>query len=107
LSSDLIFRARAVDIAAIEVCLKIQNQRAKLLGLYPDGRHPSLHVNVGGNNAVPNAEDVGIQVTFVRPDPARWQNDREPKPLIESQSAVLPKPEPGNFGPNVPKFDRC
>jgi hypothetical protein len=99
-------QAASGDIAAIEVCLKIQNQRAKLLGLYPDGRHPSLHVNVGGNNAVPSAEDVGIQVTFVRPDPTRWQDDPEPKPkpLIESQSAVLPKPEPRNFVPNVLKI---
>jgi hypothetical protein len=42
----------------------------------------------------------------VRPDPTRWQDDPEPKPkpLIESQSAVLPKPEPGNFVPNVLKI---
>jgi hypothetical protein len=101
--------AASGDIAAIEVCLKIQNQRAKLLGLYPtDGRHPSLHVNVGGNDAtLPNAEDVGIQVTFVWPDPGKWQDESEAKPLIESQPAALPKPGPANFGPNVLKFDRC
>ena len=101
--------AASGDIAAIEVCLKIQNQRAKLLGLYPtDGKHPSLHVNVGGNSAaVPNAEDVGIEVTFVRPDPARWQDVPAPKPSIESQPVALPKPRQANFGPNVLRFDKC
>ena len=61
------------DIPSIDACLRIIHQRARLLGLYPSDKHHSpLHVSVGGPDA-PNAEDVGIQVTFVRP--SRWSQE--------------------------------
>jgi hypothetical protein len=52
------------DIPSIDACLRIIHQRARLLGLYPNDKHNSLHVSVGDR---PTAEDAGIQVTFVRP----------------------------------------
>jgi hypothetical protein len=54
------------DIPSIDACLRITHQRARLLGLYPNDKHNSLHVSVGDPDR-PNAEDTGIQVTFVRP----------------------------------------
>ena len=64
-----IFRNAAEgDIPSIDACLRITHQRARLLGLYTNDKHNSLHVSVGGPDA-PNAEDTGIQVTFVQARP--------------------------------------
>jgi hypothetical protein len=72
------------DIPSIDACLRITHQRARLLGLYPSDKHHSpLHVSVGGPDA-PNAEDTGIQVTFVQARP-RTDDGKviEAKPIIE------------------------
>jgi hypothetical protein len=56
------------EYAAIEVCLKISNQRARLLGLYPGDKQPAVNLNIGGG--APSAEDSGIQISFIRP--TKW-----------------------------------
>ena len=59
-------KARRGDKAAAELCLKIEHQRSRLCGLYPQPNTPLIF------NANPNAEsDFGIEVTFVRPDRVR------------------------------------
>ena len=71
------------DIPSIDACLRIIHQRARLLGLYPSDKHHSpLHVSVGGPDA-PNAEDTGIQVTFVQARP-RTDDGKviEVKPIV-------------------------
>jgi len=78
------------DIPSIDACLRITHQRARLLDLYPGDKHHSpLHVSVSGPDA-PNAEDTGIQVTFVR---ARPRTDTgkvvEATPIIEHFGAPL------------------
>jgi len=60
----------AGDKGAAELCLKISNQRCRLAGLYPD-RHGGVNV-LFGNGSQPNAEDVGIEVVFVKPS---WRED--------------------------------
>lgn len=52
------------DKAAIDTLLKIQHQRCRLLGLYPDGKPSGVHVSIGAGD---NADSTGIQVTFVHP----------------------------------------
>jgi hypothetical protein len=56
------------DIPAIDACLRIQHQRARLCGLYPDSKGGGVHVNIGTSG---NAEDTGIQVVFQAPDRVR------------------------------------
>ena len=71
------------DIPSIDACLRIIHQRARLLGLYPSDKHHSpLHVSVGDPAAL-NAEDTGIQITFVRA--TKWGDGKvvEAKPIIE------------------------
>jgi DNA-binding CsgD family transcriptional regulator len=68
------------EYAAIEACLKISNQRARLLGLYPAAESkPTLNLNIGGN-PVGNAEDTGIEVRFVRA--TKWLNEDTDKKLL-------------------------
>ena len=74
LESAVFANASAGDISAIDACLRIQNQRCRLLGLYPNERHGGgVHVNIGNNRIEPGAEQLGIQVTFIeshrQPDP--------------------------------------
>jgi len=67
------------DEKAAELVLKISNQRAKLIGLYPQPGQPNLNVNIGGEV---DAREGGIQVRFVkggweeRPDGSLWQNGK-------------------------------
>jgi hypothetical protein len=98
------------DIPAIDACLRIQHQRARLLGLYPDGKRggPQVHLNVGSGDA-PDAISNGIRVTFVKPDP---NDPRYYEPQLEEAKPqpALPKPaspEKGNFGPNILRFEKC
>jgi hypothetical protein len=91
-----IFREAAKgDIPSIDACLRIQHQRAKLLGLYSGEKGGSgVHVNVGGAVQTVNAEDVGIDVKFVgshwyeteKAEEAARLAASEPK-LIEHQPA--------------------
>jgi hypothetical protein len=68
-----IFRNAAEgDIPSIDACLRVQHQRARLCGLYPDsGKGGGVHVNIGGPVGE-NAEDTGIEVHFIRA--TRWGN---------------------------------
>jgi hypothetical protein len=64
-----IFREAANgDIPSIDACLRIQHQRARLCGLYPDSKGGGVHVNIATGG---NAEDTGIQVVFQTPDRVR------------------------------------
>jgi hypothetical protein len=98
--------AAAGDIAAIEICLKIQNQRARLLGLYPDKPSP-VTVSFGGR--VPNAEDEGIRVEFVRPS-HNWDDDPRPIDVTPKPAPQLPRPDdepttdPMCGGPKITDF---
>src|SRR5262249_37549315 len=49
---------------AIDAMLSIMRLRGRYLGLFPDGKHPGVNINIGG----PTAEAEGIQVHFVLPD---------------------------------------
>ena len=98
----------AGDKGAAELCLKISNQRCRLAGLYPD-RHGGVNV-LFGNGSQPNAEDVGIEVVFVKPswreDEAGnlWRGDK----LVEPAKALpAPEPEPPFKPPNVIDFRKC
>ncbi len=62
------------DLPSIESALRIQDRRAKYLGLYPDGKGGGVHLSIGGEaklngkgNGHLNAEEVGINVTFITP----------------------------------------
>jgi hypothetical protein len=55
------------DIPSIDACLRIQHQRCRLTGLFPDQRHGGVHVNIGGSVSE-NAEDTGIELHFVLPN---------------------------------------
>jgi hypothetical protein len=113
---DAIFaNAAKGDIPSIDACLRIIHQRARLLGLYPSDKHYSpLHMSVGGPDA-PNAEDVGIQISFVKPtwkehpDGSLWRDGEmiQPPDPPPPEPKLLPEPQPAAFGPNVLKFDRC
>jgi hypothetical protein len=86
--------AAKADIPAAEMVLRISNQRAKLLGLYPDtskGGHGAVHVNVS-NSAAPDAEDVGIQISFIQ----------SPHRLAEAAGQVIEGGVNGNLP--VPAF---
>ena len=61
--------AASGDIPSIDACLRITHQRARLLGLYPNDKHNSLHVSVSDR---PTAEDTGIEVSFVS---SRWSRE--------------------------------
>jgi hypothetical protein len=57
-------------------CLKISNQRARLLGLYPgEGKQPAVNLNIGPAG---NAEDNIL--TFVRP--TKWAEDTGQAKLV-------------------------
>jgi len=90
--------AAAGDIAAIEVCLKIQNQRARLLGLYPDKPSPAT-LSIG--DKVPNAEDVGIRVVFVRPS-RNWDDYPTPVDITPNPASQLPPPKAPTEPPHAP-----
>ena len=62
------------DTGAIDTCLKIMNQRQRLLNLVPDHKPPVFNLSFGGGTDMPNAEEVGIRVEFIRPSPG---HDRE------------------------------
>jgi hypothetical protein len=62
------------DTGAIDTCLKIMNQRQRLLNLVPDHQPPAFNLSFGGGTDMPNAEEVGIRVEFIRPSPG---HDRE------------------------------
>jgi hypothetical protein len=73
LQSAVMSRAADGDIEAIETCLRIQNQRCRLMGLYPNERNGGQHVHLNvGDSDGPDAFSAGIQVTFIdsrHPDP--------------------------------------
>jgi hypothetical protein len=75
MQSAIFANAASGDISSIHACLRIMHQRARLLGLYPNDKRNPLHMSVGDPDR-PSAEDVGIQVTFVRPS---WTPDHDGK----------------------------
>jgi DNA-binding CsgD family transcriptional regulator len=77
------------DIPAQEAVLKIMHQRARYLGLYPDNGKGGGHVqlNFGGDPSAPNAENEGIQVTFVRPTKWRREDKLLDLPIIPPKGA--------------------
>ena len=54
------------DTGAIDTCLKIMNQRQRLLNFVPDHKPPVFNLSFGGGTDMPNAEEVGIRVEFIR-----------------------------------------
>jgi hypothetical protein len=82
------------DIHAQEAVLKIMHQRARYLGLYPDSGKGGVHVNIGGDPDVPNAETEGIQITFVRP--SKWTCE-------DSEKAINSRPALDHSEANGPK----
>jgi hypothetical protein len=66
LEAGLFSNASEGDIPAVDACLRIQNQRCRLMGLFPDQKN-GLHINIGANPSAPSAEDTGIVVTFIKP----------------------------------------
>jgi hypothetical protein len=54
-------KARRGDKAAAELVLKIENQRSRLCGLYPQPNMPLIFNNTG-----PSAEDTGVELVFVK-----------------------------------------
>jgi len=98
----------AGDKGAAELCLKISNQRCRLAGLYSD-RHGGVNV-LFGNGSQPNAEDVGIEVVFVKPS---WREDEAGNlwrgdELVEPAKALpAPETEPAGKSPNVIDFRKC
>src|SRR5262249_24214176 len=73
------------DTGAIDTCLKIMNQRQRLLNLVPDHKPPAFNLSFGGGTDMPNAEEVGIRVEFVRPSPGLRNAD------FMGISAVFPR----------------
>jgi hypothetical protein len=76
-------KAKRGDKAAAELVLKIEHQRARLAGLYPQ-RDAPLIFNAG---PIISAEDTGIELMFVKPDRVRRmaeeQDRREAAKVIE------------------------
>jgi hypothetical protein len=105
-------RAVKGEVAAIEACLKIQNQRAKLCGLYPQSGAP---LTVNNNNMIgTDARTVGIQVSFVAPrletraDGSIWKGDQMMQgPDLDPPKPAKLLPASDSFGPNILRFDRC
>jgi DNA-binding CsgD family transcriptional regulator len=65
-------KARRGDKAAAELCLKIEHQRSRLCGLYPQPNTPLIF------NANLNAEsDFGFELEFVKPDRVRKMAEEE------------------------------
>ena len=51
------------DIPAIDACLRIQHQRARLCGIFPDtSKGGGINIAIGGESAF----DTGLQVEFVK-----------------------------------------
>jgi hypothetical protein len=88
------------DQGAAKLVLKIEHQRARLCGLYPDtGKGGGVNVNIGTNGGTPDARQLGIQVTMVE-----FKADRtgevvppdfqlaDPLKTIEHQPLAIDKP---------------
>lgn len=85
------------DTGAIDTCLKIMNQRQRLLNLVPDHKPPVFNLSFGGGTDMPNAEEVGIRVEFIRPSPGHDREGRRPRPTRLSMASclrVIPKGSP-------------
>jgi hypothetical protein len=81
LEAGLFSSAANGDIAAVDACLRIQHQRCRLMGLFPDQKHGGVNVNIGTGSSL-SAEDTGIEVHFVLPDRVRKlaeEKEREAK----------------------------
>lgn len=70
MQSGIFGQAAHGDTVAIEAMLKIMQRRARYLGLDQD-KSAGVSVSINGNG-MPNAEDVGIQISFVRPS---WKEE--------------------------------
>jgi hypothetical protein len=53
------------DTGAIDTCLKIMNQRQRLLNLVPGHKPPVFNLSFGGGTDMPNAEEVGIRARLL------------------------------------------
>jgi hypothetical protein len=75
------------DNEAIHAMTRIIAMRCRLLGLFPNEKG-HLRVSIGGPLGE-NAEDTGIQITFVRP--SKWGDGKvvEAKPITEHFAAPL------------------
>ena len=74
--------AVAGDVSKIECCLRIIHQRARLLGLYPEKPRSGVTMSFGGDPAG-NAEDTGVQVTFVRA--TKWRHVEGSEPVSKGE----------------------
>jgi hypothetical protein len=86
------------DTGAIDTCLKIMNQRQRLLNLVPDHKPPAFNLSFGGGTDMPNADEVGICVEFfIRPSSGHDKRGRRPRPTRLSKAnclRVIPKGSP-------------
>jgi hypothetical protein len=85
LEAGLFSNAAEGDISAVDACLRIQNQRCRLMGLFPDQRNGGVHVNIGGP-VIESAEDSGIQIEFVKA--TKWGDPAAAAKVIQG----LPEP---------------
>ena len=73
------------DTASIDAMLSIIRLRCRLHGLFPDSKGGGINVNIGANPSAPNAEDTGIQVTFVQA--TKWADAKliedKPGPVLD------------------------
>jgi DNA-binding CsgD family transcriptional regulator len=79
--------AVAGDVSKIDCCLRIIHQRARLLGLYPDKPRSGVTMSFGGGADIPNAEDTGINVVFVRP--TKWLRDDSERTVNGKSGPVI------------------
>ena len=90
---DLYSRAHARivegDLAAIERCRRIVETQARLQGFITATGGVNVQVN---NNAGGDAEELGIAVKFVAPDPSLWKDAPPDRHWLEGRA--LPAPDP-------------
>ena len=100
------------DTGAIDTCLKIMNQRQRLLNLVPDHKPPVFNLSFGGGTDMPNAEEVGIRVEFIRPSPGHdREGARRPRPTRLSMASclrVIPKGSPtAQSSGQIKRAEKC
>lgn len=91
------------DLPAIRAVLDIMNHRAKLTGLYPDGKGGEINLNIGGPSTRRDARECGIEVRFIAPTRHPDDDDlpsaevvpiKPPLKLVEHQPLPIPDPDP-------------
>src|SRR5262249_41293014 len=85
------------DQGAAKLVLKIEHQRARLCGLYPDASKGGVNVNIN-NGDTPDARRTGIQVTMIEYSAERPGAlvppalELDPLRTIEHQPLAIDKP---------------